>query len=129
MENEIDELIKKVIECSVNVRQQLVNGYEEKVYRNALCIELGKHGLLAEMEVPCSVLYDNIVVGQYRADIIVEKRLVLELKAQEKLLVTHEVQLVNYLTASGIDDGLLINFGSTPIQFKRKFRHYKPTRK
>ncbi|MCR4852004.1 MAG: GxxExxY protein [Prevotella sp.] len=125
-EIDVDYLVQEVMECAVNVRQQLVNGYDEKVYRNALRIELDKHGFQSEAEVLYPVLYDGIVVGEYKADLVVEEMLVLELKVQEQLLKTHEVQLVNYLTAAGIDDGLLINFGSNPIQFKRKYRVYRP---
>ena len=123
---DIEELITNVMDYAMNVRKQLVPGYEEKVYRNALLIEIRKHGIECEAEVPFSVLYDGISVGDYKADIIVEKRLVLELKAVEALQKVHEVQLVNYLTATGIDDGLLINFGSQKIEFKRKFRIYCP---
>ena len=123
---DIEELITNVMDYAMNVRKQLVPGYEEKVYRNALLIEIRKHGIECEAEVPFSVLYDGISVGDYKADIIVEKRLVLELKAVEILQKIHEVQLVNYLTATGIDDGLLINFGYQKIEFKRKFRIYRP---
>ena len=112
---DIEELITNVMDYAMNVRKQLVPGYEEKVYRNALLIEIRKHGIECEAEVPFSVLYDGISVGDYKADIIVEERLVLELKAVEALQKVHEVQLVNYLTATGIDDGLLINFGSQKI--------------
>ena len=123
---DIEDLVSDVMDYSMNVRNQLVPGYEERVYKNALVIELRKHGLDCKTEVPFSVLYDVISVGDYKADIIVENRLVLELKAVEALHKSHEVQLVNYLTATGIDDGLLINFGSQIIQFKRKYRIYRP---
>ena len=122
---DIEELITNVMDYAMNVRKQLVPGYEEKVYRNALLIEIRKHGIECEAEVPFSVLYDGISVGDYKADIIVEKRLVLELKAVEALQKVHEVQLVNYLTATGIDDGLLINFGSEKIEIRHRTRLYK----
>lgn len=122
----IEELVHDVMDYAMNVRRQLVHGYEERVYKNALFMELRKHGLDCQAEVPFSVLYDGVSVGNYRADIVVENRLVLELKAVESLQKAHEVQLVNYLTATGIDDGLLINFGSPVIQFKRKYRLYTP---
>ena len=123
---DIEELVTDVMDYSMNVRYQLVPGYEERVYKNALLIELRKHGLDCKAEVPFSVLYDGISVGDYKADIVVEDRLVLELKAVETLQKSHEVQLVNYLTAIGIDDGLLINFGSQIIEFRRKYRIYRP---
>ena len=123
---DIEELVTDVMDYSMNVRYQLVPGYEERVYKKALLIELRKHGLDCKAEVPFSVLYDGISVGDYKADIIVENRLVLELKAVETLQKSHEVQLVNFLTATGIDDGLLINFGSQIIEFRRKYRIYRP---
>ena len=125
MDDEV--LIKTVIEAAMKVRQQLVSGYEEKVYKNALFIELRKHGLTCLTEVPYAVYYDCIPVGEYRADIVVENQLVLELKATESLQKRDHIQLVNYLTASGIDNGLLINFGADPIEIKRKYRVYRPS--
>ncbi|UKK52323.1 MULTISPECIES: GxxExxY protein [Prevotellaceae] len=118
-------LIKRVMDCAGKVRRQLGPGYLEAVYKNAMLIELRKNNLGYEVERPISVYYDGIVVGDYKADIVVEKQLILELKAVNSLHVAHELQLVNYLTATGIDNGLLINFGSEEIQFKRKFRVYR----
>ena len=77
------------------------------------------------MEKPINVYYDGVMVGEFKADIIVENLLILELKAVNSLHIAHEVQLVNYLTATGINDGLLINFGSEQLQFKRKYRIYR----
>ena len=78
-----------------------------------------------ETEQPIHVLYDDIIVGNFKADIVVERQLILELKATQSLCIANEVQLVNYLTATGVDSGLLINFGSDRLQIKRKFRIYK----
>ena len=75
--------------------------------------------------MPINVYYDHVLVGEFKADLVVENKLILELKAVGSLHIAHEVQLVNYLTATGVDDGLLINFGSEEIQFKRKFRLYR----
>lgn len=122
---DIHELSQKVIDCALSVRRQLAQGYQETVYRNALAIELHKQGLAFEVEKPITVYYDDLPVGEYRADIIVEGRLILELKAIQNLTVANEIQLVNYLTATGIDDGLLINFGGERIEFKHKYRKYK----
>ena len=90
-----------------------------------MIVELRKLKLTYEAEKLIQVLYDGIVVGEYRTDIIVEGRLILELKATQDLSIANEVQLVNYLTSTGIDDGLLINFGSDRLQFKRKYRIYR----
>ena len=120
-----DQLITKVIECAKRIRRQLVPGFLEKVYKNAMVVELRKLKLNYEAEKQIQVLYDGIVVGEYRTDIIVEGKLILELKATQDLTIANEVQLVNYLTSTGIDDGLLINFGSDKLQFKRKYRLYR----
>ena len=121
----IDQLITEVIECAKRIRRQLGPGFLEKVYKNAMVVELRKLKLNFETEKLIQVLYDGIVVGEYRTDIIVEGKLILELKATQELTIANEVQLVNYLTSTGIDDGLLINFGSDKLQFKRKYRLYR----
>ena len=118
-------MVRKVIECAKNIRRHLGPGYLESVYKNAMLVELKKHGLFYEIEKPINVYYDNTLVGEFKADIIVENVLILELKAVQSLHMAHEIQLVNYLTATGIDDGLLINFGSEELQFKRKYRIYR----
>ena len=118
-------LVKTVIECSKNIRRHLGPGYLESVYKNAMLVELKKNGLSYEVEKPINVFYDDVLVGEFMADIVVEKILILELKAVQSLHMAHEIQLVNYLTATGVDDGLLINFGSEELQFKRKYRVYR----
>ena len=120
-----DQLISEIIECAKRIRRQLGPGFLEKLYKNAMIVELRKLKLTYEAEKLIQVLYDGIVVGEYRTDIIVEGRLILELKATQDLSIANEVQLVNYLTSTGIDDGLLINFGSDRLQFKRKYRIYR----
>ena len=120
-----DQLITEVVECAKRIRRQLGPGFLEKVYKNAMVVELRKLKLNFETEKLIQVLYDGIVVGEYRTDIIVEGRLILELKATQDLSIANEVQLVNYLTSTQIDDGLLINFGADKLQFKRKYRIYR----
>ena len=122
---DIEMLVKTVMACAVNIRKHLGPGYLESVYKNAMLVELEKNGLTYEVEKPINVYYENVLVGEFKADIVVEGSLILELKAVSSLHVAHEIQLVNYLTATGIDDGLLINFGSEELQFKRKFRVYR----
>lgn len=123
--NDIEKLIKIVIECAKSIRRQLGPGFLENVYKNAMIIELRKRHLTYETEQPIHVLYDDIIVGNFKADIVVERQLILELKATQSLCIANEVQIVNYLTATGVDSGLLINFGSDRLQIKRKFRIYK----
>jgi len=101
------------------VHKVLGYGFLEKVYQNALMIELSKKGLQAECERPLKILYESEVVGDYVCDIVVEGKVILELKAVKEINDIHEVQLVNYLKGTGIEVGLLINFGPS-VQVKRK---------
>lgn len=122
---ELESLVKKVIQSAYNVRLQLPAGFLESVYQKALLIELEKNGISAKGEVPINVYYDECVVGEFRADIVIENKIIVELKAVQNLSLIHEAQLVNYLTATKIDCGLLINFGGERIEIKRKFRTYR----
>lgn len=127
MEMDINSLVKKVMDCGFRVHQALTPGYLEEVYKKAMMIELADAGLNAQEEVKIEVKYKGQIVGNYCADIIVEDRLIVELKAVKHLSKAFEAQLVNYLTATGIDDGLLINFGTETYSPKRKYRIYKST--
>jgi GxxExxY protein len=120
-----DELTEKIIGCAYIIHNKLGPGFLEKVYENALRIELQQAGLRVKQQEPISVFYDGQIVGEYYADLWVEERVIVELKAALALIKEHEVQLVNYLTATKVDLGLLLNFGSS-VQVKRKFRVYKP---
>src|SRR3989442_13476402 len=120
-----DDLTQKIIGCAYKVHNTLGPGFLEKVYENALRIELEKQGFRVRQQEPISVVYDGQVVGEYYADLWVDERVVVELKAALSLVKEHEVQLVNYLTATKVDLGLLLNFGPS-VQVKRKFREYKP---
>ena len=120
-----DVLTHMIIGCAYKVHNTLGPGFLEKVYENALRIELEKLGLRVKQQEPISVEYEGQVVGEYYADLWVDERVVVELKAAQALAKEHEVQLVNYLTATRIDLGLLLNFGPS-VQVKRKFREYKP---
>ena len=113
------ELTGKIIECAYRVHNTLGFGFLETVYQNALIIELLKSGLKVEKEKPITVLYENQIIGDYISDIVVEETIILELKAVKELHAVHEVQLVNYLKATGTEVGLLINFGES-VEIKRK---------
>lgn len=113
------DLTEKIIKAAYTVHNVLGFGFLEKVYQNALIIELRKMGLNVLKEKPITVYYENEIVGEYIADVIVEDKVILELKAVKELAEIHEVQLVNYLKATGIEVGLLINFGHS-VQIKRK---------
>ena len=95
-------------------------GFLEKVYENALVIELSKAGLDAKQQYPIQVYYDGEIVGDYQADILVEDKVILELKSIDRIADIHEIQLKNYLKATGIEVGLLINFGKS-VEIRRKF--------
>ena len=94
----------------------------ESVYQNALIWELRKSGFKAETERPISVQCDGQIVGAFTADLLVNDSLIVELKASQSLAKAHEVQLVNYLVATGLEEGLLVNFGAERLEFKKKFR-------
>jgi GxxExxY protein len=124
----IDELTEKVIGYAYRVHNELGPGFLEKVYENAMRIELTEAGLSAKQQHPIPVVYHGEVVGEYFADLMVEDRLIVELKAVQHVAKEHEVQLVHYLAATRIDNGLLISFGSS-ADVKRKFRTYRPRNK
>ena len=119
---DIEKLCYDVIGAAMRVHSYFGDGYLEEVYKNALLVELKKLGFELQAEVAIPVDYHGIRVGDYRADIIVESRLILELKAVTALNKRHEAQVVNYLTATGINDGLLLNFGTPSLQYKHKYR-------
>ncbi len=116
-----EDLTKTIIGCAFKVHNALGTGFLEKVYENALAHELRKQGLAVIQQAPIQVNYDGVIVGDFCADLWVAERIIVELKAVETLHPRHEVQLVNYLTATGIDTGLLLNFGKS-VEVKRKFR-------
>lgn len=116
-----DELTEKIIGYAFKVHNQLGPGFLEKVYENALAVELRRTGIGYEQQYPVPVFYDGEKVGDFFADIVVEGRIICELKACEALSKAHEVQLVNYLVATGMETGLLINFGSS-VTVRRKYR-------
>jgi GxxExxY protein len=120
------ELTAKIIGCAMKIHSTLGPGFVESVYQKALAHELEKAGFRVECEKPITVQYDGIVVGEFSADMLVEQSVLVELKANQTLAPANEVQLVNYLTATGIEIGLLLNFGAEHLEFKRKSRTYRP---
>jgi GxxExxY protein len=120
------ELTGQVIGCAMTVHRTLGNGYNESVYHKALEIELNEVGIRFESRKKLQVLYKNNPVGDFEADLVIDGLLIVELKAVQTLLPVHEAQLVNYLTTTGLNQGLLINFGAESLQFKKKFRTYRP---
>jgi GxxExxY protein len=119
-------LTEKIIGCAMRVHRQLGPGFLESVYRNALAFELRRAGLALEIDKHITVKYEHVIVGDFVADLIVNEILICELKAATALSKADEVQLVNYLTATNHDFGLLLNFGTPSLQFKRKHRRKLP---
>ncbi|MCL2744436.1 MAG: GxxExxY protein [Planctomycetaceae bacterium] len=119
------DITEKVIGSAYKVYNQLGFGFLESVYKKSLLIELEKQGLKAKEEAAITVFYDNVPVGNFFADIIVEDDIIVELKSVQNIVVGHEVQLVNYLNATKKDTGLLLNFGPQGVDVKRKFRKHK----
>jgi GxxExxY protein len=115
----IDKITYEINGAVFEVNRQLGAGFLEKVYENALLIELRERGLTAESQVPINVAYKGRLVGDYFADIVVQNQVILEIKAIESLAKVHEAQLLNYLKATGYKIGLLINFTHPKAVIKR----------
>lgn len=116
-----DDLNEVIIGSAFEVHNVLGSGFLEKVYENALQHELVRRGLKVQQQAPLSVRYKEKSVGEYFVDLLVEDKVICELKAMSSPTKQHEAQLVNYLTATGVDTGLLINFSDSVI-VKRKYR-------
>ena len=119
---EYKDLTEKIIGCAYRVYNKMGFGYLESVYEKCMLIELRKAGFNIESQKPIRIQYEGEVVGDFIADILVNDTVILELKSVRKLVEAHEVQLVNYLVATGKPVGLLINFGETKVAVKRKVK-------
>jgi len=115
-----EELTGSIIRVFYKVYNTLGYGFIESIYHNAMIIELVNEGLSVETEKPIAVYYEGKVVGAFAADLVVNGKVILELKAKEKIIEAHEAQLLNYLRSTEIELGLLLNFGRRP-EFKRKY--------
>jgi GxxExxY protein len=113
------EITSKIIKAYYIVFNKLGFGFLEKVYENALLIELKKAGLDCQSQIPIRVYYEKVEIGYYLADIIINHKVIVEIKAAECLCEEHEAQLVNYLRATDIEVGILLNFGKK-AEFRRK---------
>jgi GxxExxY protein len=118
-------ITKEIIRAYYTVYNCLGYGFLEKVYENAMVLEISKIGLKVERQKQIHVYYDGLIVGDYFADLVVNDKVIVELKAAESLKDEHEAQLINYLKATDIEVGLLLNFGKTP-EFKRKIFNNTP---
>jgi GxxExxY protein len=120
-------LTEKAIGLAMKVHRTLGPGFLESVYRNALAFELRRSGFTVELDQRITVRYEHVIVGDFVTDLVVSPSLICELKAISALTKADEVQVVNYLTATNHDVGLLLNFGASSLQFKRKHRRNAAT--
>ena len=121
-----EKIIKTIIDAAYRVRAHFMPGYLESIYENALIVELEDLGLKVQSQKPLSVTYKNRIIGEFKIDLLVEDCVIIEIKSVNKIIPAHEMQLVNYLSITGINDGLVINFGNLEkLDIKRKYRIYK----
>lgn len=116
---DLEDITYKINNAIFEVNRILGAGFLEKIYENALMIELREKGLKVENQVPISVIYKGNRIGEYFADILVEDQIILELKAIESLQKIHQAQILNYLKATGLKIGLLVNFTYPKAEIKR----------
>ncbi|MDK2972544.1 MAG: hypothetical protein PWP23_2299 [Candidatus Sumerlaeota bacterium] len=114
-----EELTRRIIKCCIDVSNELGAGFMEGVYHSALLFCLQDEGLVVESERPLDVYFRDRLVGRFFADLVVEEKIILELKAVDTILPAHTAQLLNYLRATELKIGLLVNFGTPRVQWKR----------
>ena len=119
LEGELSDLIETVIGCSYQVMNELGTGFLESVYEKALQVALKQVGIKSERQVPITVRFRQTVVGEFFADLSIGNKLIVELKTVDQLAPEHQAQVINYLNATGIPAGLLINFGNRRVEVKR----------
>ena len=113
------KITEEIIGCAFEVINELGSGFLESVYERALAIALQQKGLMVQIQHPIKVYFRNQVVGEFYADLFVEEKVIVELKAVKAIAPEHQAQTINYLKATGIEVGLLINFGSPKLEYKR----------
>ncbi len=118
----VDAVTREIIGAAFEVSNTLGHGFLEKVYHRALIEELSQRGVMAAAEVPFQVSYKGRSIGVYEADLVVAGKVLVELKAVEALTAAHRTQTLNYLKASGLTVGLLINVGTPRLEYKRVLR-------
>jgi GxxExxY protein len=118
-EHRLNDITERIIRCVYVVANALGNGFLEKVYENALAHELRKAGFVVEQQKGIKVRYDGVIVGDYLADLLVQKEVLVELKAVKTLDNIHVAQCLNYLRATGLKVRLLLNFGTPKVQIRR----------
>jgi GxxExxY protein len=122
------DLAREVIGLAMKVHRHFGPGFVEVVYQNALIVELRRTGHAVECQYALKVKYEETIVGEFIADLLIDGRLLVELKAVRVFDPAHESQLMNYLHATGLNQGLLLNFGASSLQFRTKSRLYQRPR-
>ena len=121
-----EEITGAIINVSFEVSNELGAGFLESVYEKALIVALAQRGLNISAQVPLKVRFRNVIVGEFFADLIVEEKVLVELKAVSRLLPEHKAQVINYLNATGIETGLLLNFGNPRVEYYRLHKREDP---
>ena len=124
-----EDLTRKIIGCAMKVHSTLGNGFQEVIYQRAMCIEMDKLSLSFQREMEMTIYYEGIDIGTRRVDFFVEEVIMVELKALIKLEDVHLAQAMNYCQAYNLPIGLLINFGSKSLEFKRVYNVNHPENK
>lgn len=119
-----EELTGGILKACFEVSKELGAGFLESVYENALLVALKQKGFSASSQVPLLVKFRGMIVGKFYADILVENKVLIELKAVNNLGSEHYAQLLNYLKATGIEVGLIVNFGNTKLEYRRFDNHF-----
>ena len=114
-----EELTKLILEACFEVSKELGAGFLESVYEKSLIVALSQKGLSVASQVPMKVSFRGVVVGDFYADLFVEQKVLIELKAVSRVMPEHKAQVINYLNATGIDVGLLVNFGNPRLEYYR----------
>ena len=119
LDESMEKLTERTIGSAFEVLNELGHGFPEAIYQKALAHELTQSGISVEQQVPFEVRYKGVLVGNYYADIVVDKRVIIELKTVEKLVPAHVGQVLNYLRAGNLHVGLLLNFAKPKLEFRR----------
>ena len=119
LDEHMEKLTERIIGSGFEVLNELGHGFPEAIYQKALAHELGQSGISVEQQVPFKVRYKGVLVGNYYADIVVDKRVIIELKTVEKLVPAHVGQVLNYLRAGNLHVGLLLNFAKPKLEYRR----------
>ena len=122
LDEHMEKLTERIIGSGFEVLNELGHGFPEVIYQKALAHELGQSGISVEQQVPFKVRYKGVLVGNYYADIVVDKRVIIELKTVEKLVPAHVGQVLNYLRAGNLHVGLLLNFAKPKLEYRRVLR-------